>query len=145
MEQQLPTALQAALYVGSVAIIVLVAVLVVLLLQFRRQIERVVRAVEDLKAEVNPLAQETRVVVERLRDLSGRVQRRWMEVEGIIDRARTWSQRAYHLVEGIGSVVEPPILAASRNIHILRKGMETFVGALLLNRKQQYQQKARES
>ena len=144
MEQQLPTALQAVLYVGSAAIIVLVTALIVLLLQFRRQIERVVRAVEELKAELNPLAQETRVVVERIRDLSGRVQGQWMEVERIVDTARTWSQRADHLVEQIGSVVEPPIFAASRNIHILRKGLETFVWALS-NRKQQHQRKARES
>jgi len=144
MEQQLPTALQAALYVGSVAIIVLVTVLIVLLLQFRRQIERIVRAVEDLKSEVTPLAQETRVVVENLRELSGRVQEQWKEVEKIIDTARIWSQRANHLVEGIGSVVEPPIFAASRNIQILRAGLATFVRALS-NRKQQHQQKARES
>jgi len=116
----------------------LVAVLIVLLLQFRRQIERVVRAVEVLKAEVTPLAQETRVVVERLRELSGRVQGQWVEVERIIDTARTWSQRANHLVEGIGSVVEPPILGASRKIHIFRKGLETFVRAFS-NRKQQHQ------
>ena len=138
MELQLPTTLQAALYAGSIAIIVLVAVLIVLLLQFRRQIERVVRAVEVLKAEVSPLAQETRVVVERLRELSGRVQGQWVEVERIIDTARTWSQRANHLVEGIGSVVEPPILGASRKIHIFRKGLETFVRAFS-NRKQQHQ------
>ena len=138
MELQLPTTLQAALYAGSIAIIVLVAVLTVLLLQFRRQIERVVRAVEVLKAEVTPLAQETRVVVERLRELSGRVQGQWVEVERIIDTARTWSQRANHLVEGIGSVVEPPILGASRKIHIFRKGLETFVRAFS-NRKQQHQ------
>ena len=144
MEQQLPTALQAALYAGSVAIIVLAAVLIVLLLQFRRQLERIVRAVEELKAEVNPLAQETRVVVERLRDLSGRVQEQWKEVEKIIYTARIWSQRANHLVDEIGSVVEPPIFAASRNIQILRAGLVTFVRALS-NRKQQHQQKARES
>jgi uncharacterized protein DUF948 len=144
MEQQIPTALQAALYAGSVAIIALVAVLTVLLLQFRSQMERVVRAVEELKAEVSPLVQETRDVVERLRDLSWRVHGRWMEVEGIIDTARIWSQRASHLADGIGSLMEPPILVASRNIQILRKGLETFVRAFL-NRKQEHQQKARES
>ena len=144
MEQQIPTALQAALYVGSVAIVVLVSVLTILLLQFRTQMERVVRAVEEIKAEVNPLVQEMRVVVERLRNLSGRVQGQWMEVERIIDTARTWSQRANHLVEGIGSVVEPPIFAASRSIYVLRRGLETFARAFL-KRKQQHQQKARES
>ena len=144
MERQLPAALQTALYAGSVAMIVLVTVLLIRLRQFRRQIERAVRAVEELKAEVNPLVQETRVVVERLRDLSRRVQGQWMEVERIIDTARAWSQLENHLFEGIGSVVEPPILAASRNFLFLRKSLDTFVRALS-NRKQQHQQKARES
>jgi len=144
MEQQLPAALQVALYVGSAAIIALATVLMVLLFQFRRQIERVVRAVEELKDEVNPLARETRVVMERLGDLSGRVRGQWMEVEGIIDTARIWSQRVNHWVEGIGSIVEPPILAASRNVYILRKGLETFV-RVLSNRRRQHQPKVRES
>jgi len=144
MEQQLPAALQAALYVGSAAIVVLAAALMVLLLQFRRQIECVVRAVEELKAEMTPLAQETRIVVEQLHDLTRRVQWRWREVESVIDTALAWSQRANHLVEGIGSVVEPPIFAMSRNIQILRIGLATFVRALL-NRRRQHQQKARES
>jgi uncharacterized protein YoxC len=105
MEQQIPMALQAALYAGSVAIVVMVAFLIVLLLQFRRQIERVVRAVDELKVEVIPLAKETRIVVGTLRDLSEQVQERWLEVKGILDMARSWSQRASHLVEGIGCVV----------------------------------------
>jgi hypothetical protein len=144
MELHLPMALQVALYMGSAASILLAAVLIVLQIQLRRKVERFVRAVEDFKAEVSPLVQETRVVVERLRVLSGRVEGRWMEVEEIIDTARTWTQRANHLVDGIGSLVEPPILRVSRNIHILRKGLETFVRAFS-NRKQQHQQKARQA
>jgi uncharacterized protein YoxC len=143
VEQQIPTALQAALYAGSVAIIALVSILTVLLLQFRRQIERVVRAVEELKAEVDPLVQDMRVVVERLRNLSESVQGEWMEIKGILDTGRTWLQRANHLLGGIGSVV-PPIFAASRGIHILRKGLERFERAFL-NREPQHQQKARKS
>ena len=144
MEQQLPTALQAALYVGSIAFIALVAVLIAMLLQFRRQIERVVQAVEDVKAQVKPLAQETRVVVENLRDLSARVDRQWVEVERIIETARSWWQRADYLVEGISSVMAPPIVAARRNVHILRIGLEAFVRAFT-NRTQPHRQKARES
>jgi uncharacterized protein DUF948 len=144
MEQQLPTALQTALYVGSFAIVALTSVLIVLLLQLGRQIERFVRTVEELKAELGPLARETRVVVEGLRELSGRVQGQWMEVERIIDTARTWSERANHLVEEIGSVVEPPIFAMSRKIQIFRKGLETFVRALS-QRNQTHQRKARVS
>lgn len=77
------------------------------LLQARKQLERLVGAIEELKDEVKPLAQETRVVVERLRDLSGRAQEQWMEVEGIIDTARLWSERANHLVEEIGAWNRP--------------------------------------
>ena len=144
MEQQLPMALQVALYAGSVAIVVLATVLIALLLQVRRQIERVVRAVEDLKAEVNPLVQEARVIMEGLRRLSGRVQGRWMEVENAMDTAKTWSKRVNHLVAGVGSMVQLPILAASLNVTFLRKGLETFV-RVLFNPKPQSQQKARES
>ncbi len=149
MEQQLPTALQAALYAGSIASIVLVAMVIAMLLQFHRQIERVVRAVEDLKAEVKPLAQETRVVVENLRDLSERVHRQWVEVEGILERARSWWQRAGHLVQGISCVMAPPIIAARHNIHILRRGLEGFVRAFTNraqpHRAQPHRQRERES
>lgn len=143
MNQQIPMALQAALYVGSISITLLVAVLIVQLLRFRRQTERVVRAVEELKAEVDPLVQETRIVVESLKDLSARAQRQWIEVEEIIDTAQNWTQRVNHLVEGIGSVM-PPIAAAILNIRILRKGLKTFVRALS-NRRQQHLRKVRES
>jgi uncharacterized protein YoxC len=142
MEQQIPMALQVALYAASIAIIVLTTILIVVLLQFRKQVERVARTVEELKSELNPLVQETRVVMERLRDLSGRVHERWMEVERVMESARTWSQRVNHLVEGIGSVVLPSVVAASLNVLFLRKGLETFARALLTP-KQQHQQKVR--
>ncbi|HEU5180423.1 MAG TPA: DUF948 domain-containing protein [Candidatus Polarisedimenticolia bacterium] len=138
MEQQLPTALQATLYVGSIAFIALVAVAIAMLLQLRRQIERVVRAVEDVKAQVQPLARETRALVENLQDLSARVNRQWVEVERIMETVRTW----WHLVEGISSVMAPPVVAARRKINILRIGLEAFVRAFT-NRAQPHRQKAR--
>jgi len=140
MEQQLPTALQATLYVGSIAFIALVAVLIAMLLQLRRQIERVVRAVEDVKAEVKPLAQETRVLVANLQNLSARVNRQWVEVERISQTVRSW----WNLVEGISSVMAPPIVAARRKINILRIGLEAFVRAFT-NRTPPHRQKARVS
>jgi uncharacterized protein YoxC len=143
MDQQLSIALQVVLYVAAVAIIVLAAVLIVLLLQLRSRVERVARVVERLEAELSPLARETRVVVEGLGDLSRRVQGQWTEVERIIDTARSWSQRANHLVDEVGSVVEPPIFTASRNFRILRRGLETFV-KVLFNGKRDDQQEERE-
>jgi len=144
MEQQLPAALQAALYVASFAVVVSAVVLVGVLFHFRRQLERLVGAVEELKAEMTPLAQETRVVVARLRDLSERAQEQWKEVEGIIDTARRWSGRADRLVEEIGDAVEPPIVAAARGIRRLRRGLEVFT-TVLLNRTARNPQEERES
>jgi len=145
MEQQLPMAVQSFLYAGSIAILVLPAILIVLLLQLRSQAERVVRAIEELKAEVSPLARETRVMVEGLRELSGRVQGQWAEVERIVDTARSWSERANHLVQEVGSMVEPPLLAASRNVRTLRNGFGAFVRALFERHQDDGQQKARAS
>ena len=145
MEQQFPIALQALLYVGSVAIIVLAAVRIVLMYQFRSQVERVVRAVEELKAEVNPLAREMRVMVEGFRELSAGVQEQWSEVERIVDTARSWSERANHLVQEVGSMVESPLLAASRNVRTLRNGFGAFVRALFDRHQNDGQQKARAS
>lgn len=135
MEQQLPMALQVVLYAAALALVVAAVVLVKLLFHFRAQLERVVEAVEELKAEVMVVAKEARVVVHRLGDLSGRAQRQWSDVEGIIDIARNWSERADHLVQAIGSVVEPPILTASLGIRRLKRGIGTFV-RVLLNRNQ---------
>ena len=144
MEQQIPMALQVALYAGSIAIIVLTTILIVVLLQIRKQVERVVRTVEDLKSELDPLVQETRAVMERLRDLSGRVQEQWMEVERVMESARAWSHRVNRLLEGIGFLVLPTVLVASLNVQLLRKGLGTFVRALFTP-KQQHQQKVRAS
>ena len=144
MEHQLSVALRVTLYVASLAIVVAVPVLVGMLLQFRRQLERVVAAVEKLETEMKPLAQETRVVVKRLRDLTGRAQEQWTEVEGIVDTARHWSERANRLVEEVGDAVEPPLFAATRSIRLLRRGLETFA-QVLLDRTRRHQPKARES
>ncbi len=144
MEPQLPMALQVALYVEAAAIVVFVLVFAGALLLFRRRLERISGAVEELMAEMKPLVQETRVVVRRLDDLSGRAREQWMEVEGIIDTARRWSKRADYLVEEIGAAVEPPLLVATHGIGLLRRGLGIFL-QVLLNRKQLRQQKARDS
>lgn len=144
MALYLPITLQVALYVASLAIVAFVALLVGALLQFRKQLERGVAAFEELRAEIKPLAQETRVVMDRLRDLTGRAQEQWTEVEGIVDTARHWSERANRVVEEVGDAVEPPILAATRSIRVLRSGLETFV-QVLLDRNRRHQPKARES
>jgi uncharacterized protein YoxC len=70
MEQQLPIALQVALFAASGAIVVIAAVVVHVWLRVGKQLDRVVTAVEHVEAEIIPLAREIRLVVDRLRGLT---------------------------------------------------------------------------
>ena len=109
MEQQLPVALQVVLYAASAAIVVFVAVAIPLFVRLQRLMERAVSSVEEIEAATKPLARETRELVEELRGLSG---------------------RAHRLVDEVGSVVEPPLLASSLGFRLIRTGVKAFVRAL---------------
>jgi uncharacterized protein YoxC len=121
MEAQLPVTLQVVLYVVCAAIVLFVAVAIPLLFRLERQLERAVSSIEEIKAEAKPLARETRELVDELRGLSG---------------------RATRLVEEVGSVVEPPLLASSLGFRLIRTGVRTFVRALWNGTREQ-QRKAR--
>jgi hypothetical protein len=109
MEQQFPVGLQAALYVATAAIVAFVAVAIPLIVRLQRQLERVVASIEDIKSELKPLARETRELVGELQGLSG---------------------RAHRLVDEVGSMVEPPLLASSLGFRLIGTGVATFVRAL---------------
>jgi uncharacterized protein YoxC len=72
MEQQMSIALQVALIAGSGALVVMAVVVVLAWMSVKKQLDRVVMAVEHVEAEFIPLARETRVVVDRLRVFSER-------------------------------------------------------------------------
>jgi hypothetical protein len=144
MQQQFPLALELFLYVSATVIALAMLVLVGVLLHLRAHLGRIVKVVEELEAELLPLAQETRVLVRQMGDISGRVQQQWTHAEQIVGTARSWVGRADRLAELIGSTVEPPLMAASDGVRRLARGLETFVQALL-GRTQQNSQKARES
>ena len=123
MEPTVPLPLQVALYVASLAIVILTVVLVGVLYRLLSKLERIVEAVEQLNLEMKPLAQETRDAVRSVHDLS---------------------ERANHWVGEVGDAVEPPLFAATRSLRILRSGVETFM-RVLLDRNQRHHEKASES
>jgi hypothetical protein len=109
MTPQFPIALQAALYAGSCATVVLAAVLIYVLLRLKNQLDRTVRALEHLEAELTPLAREARVVVDRLGVLSKHVQR---------------------VVGAAGDLLLPPVRAIHLTAQLLQTGATTFLRAL---------------
>jgi hypothetical protein len=108
VEQQLPLALQVALYTASGSAILVAAILTRALWRFGKQLDRVVTAVEHFEAEITPLARETRAVVDHLRDLSEGAQR----VAGIA-----------------GGLVLSPLAAVNRTVAVLRMGTTAFLRA----------------
>lgn len=131
MELQLPVALQIALYVAAGGIIVFVVGLAIAVFYLKKQIDRVVDSVENLKAMVEPLAQETRIAVEKIRTLTARVQEKWLAVESLLETVRDWGRQANRLVEKSTNVVTAPVQAATQRVQILMKGMQTFFHVLL--------------
>ena len=109
MDQHFPVALQVALIAASCVIIVLAAVLVPVLMRLKNQLDRTVTAVERLEAELTPLAREARVVVDRLNDISGRVE---------------------HVVGVASGLVLPPARAFNRTAQLVQTGATTFLRAL---------------
>jgi len=109
MEQQIPMALQVALYAASAAIVVLTVVIVNAVLRLKSPLDRVVTALENLEAELTPLAREIRVVVDGVRALS------------------ETTQVALGAVSG---VLLPPVKAINHTVQIFQTGAAAFLQAL---------------
>jgi hypothetical protein len=105
MEQQLPMALQGALYAASAAIVVIAAVVVHVWLRVRKQLDRVVTAVEHVEAELIPLAREARVAVDRLRGIS-------------------------ETTASVAGSLLLPLRTVNRAVELVQLGIVTFVQAL---------------
>jgi hypothetical protein len=104
------TGLQVVLGLAGVAMIGLAIVFVSVLFALRRQVDRIVTAMEHAEAEITPLAREARIVFYRVGNLTDQTQR---------------------IVEGASSVVLPPVIAARRAIDIVRAGASAFVTTLV--------------
>ena len=109
MQQEIPMALQVVLYAGAIGIVVLAAVVVYFVARVKKQLERVVNAVETFESEIVPLARESRLAVIRVRDLSDRVQ---------------------HIVGVVGELVLPPVAAFNKTSRVVQTAASTFVRAL---------------
>jgi len=131
MELQLPVALQIALYAASIGIVVFVVGLLVGVLYIKKQIDRVIESVENLKSTIEPLMQETRVAVEQIRSLTERIHEGWLAMENALSTVRGWGREANRMIERSANVVATPVRAASEKARVLMKGMQTFFQVLM--------------
>ncbi len=127
-------ALQVALFVASTAFVVLVACLIPVVFRVQRQVERLVLAVGEVKADLDVLVDEGRELVRNVNTLVAQANNRLQEVEEVVSTVRQWKGRAERVVNAIGVVVEAPVFRLARNMDLVRIGV-TAVLRVLSHRK----------
>ena len=125
------TLLQVALLLASVAIVVFVAFCIPAILQLRKHAARMTQTLAELKAEVSLLVQDSRKVLYSVNELALRAHEQCDDVEQVLQTVRGWTERVDHVVEEVGFAVEPPVLAAARNVQIFYKGIAKFFETFL--------------
>jgi uncharacterized protein YoxC len=128
---QLSAALQVALILASVAIIGLVACLIPLALQARRQLDELALIAGQLKTNLDALIHDSRELVRNANELTTRASRQMDEVDQVVGTVRQWTERADQLVDQVGAVVEPSVFSLVRNMNLIRTGVTTFIQAFL--------------
>lgn len=123
--------LQIALFLASIAVVIFVAFCIPAMLQLRRHTARMTHTLTELKAEVSVLVQDSRTMLRSVNKLSERANQQCDDIEQVIHTVRSWTDRANHVVEVVGMVLEPPIFTAARNAQIIRKGVAKFFETFL--------------
>ena len=88
----LSTALQVALLVASTAFVLLVACLIPVVFRAQRQVERLVAAVGEVKADLDVLVDEGRELVGNVNTLVERVNGHAHDAEQIVGTVRQWAR-----------------------------------------------------
>jgi uncharacterized protein YoxC len=123
--------LQIALFLASVAVVIFVAFCIPAMLQLRKHAARMAQTMEELKAEVSLLVQDSRKLLRSVNELSTRANQQCDDIEQVIQTVRNWTGRVDRVVEEVGAILEPPLLTAARNAQIFRKGIAKFFETFL--------------
>lgn len=126
--------LQVALALAGLAFVFLAVTLVPAILQLRRNAERLTATVESLSVEVAALAQETRAALDRINNLTERVQEQWGHLERTVGAVRGWAERADAVVQEVDEALSPPVLGAARALGVARAGVTAFLQTFLRRR-----------
>jgi len=120
-------ALQIALFLAAISIVIFVAVCIPAVLQLRKHSDETAQTLAELKIEVLLLIQDSRKVLHSVNELALRANEQCEDVEEVIDTVRGWTERVDRVVEEVGTAIEPPVLAAARNVQVVYKGITKFI------------------
>ena len=124
------TALQVALFLASVAVVVFVSVLIPVFIGLRKYAARATHELEELKSDAKLLIRDSHTVVDNVNSLTSRAHRQLDEVDKVVRTVRTWTERADRIVEEVGDIVEAPLFRATRIISIVQRGLSSILDVL---------------
>ncbi len=115
------SALQIALFLACVALVLLVSLLIPLSILLYRRTSGVVRQLEEMKTDLKQLIHDSRAMVQNVSLLSSRANQQLDDLGNVVRVVRRWSERVDHVVEEFGAAVESPVLKMARRIKMLRQ------------------------
>jgi uncharacterized protein YoxC len=122
--------LQVALFLASVAIIILVACVVPMAFLMRQHLKSLVNSAEQSKSDMQTLVQHSQELIRNITEISRRASKQMDEIDQVVATVREWTDGADHFLKQVGSVVEPPVFTIVRNMNLLRTGVTGFLHAL---------------
>ena len=123
-------ALEIALFIASIAFIVMVVCIIPLAFQAVRWLESLVVSAEQLKANVQVLLQDSRDLVKNIDILSKQAQVQMDDVTKVVHTVQKWTDRADWLANEVATVIEPPVLAFVNKTKLFHLGLSTFIQVL---------------
>jgi len=138
---EMSIALQIALFLASLAIVVLVVCIVPIAFQVGHSMKHLARTTERLEASTQALLHDSRELVRNITDLSDRTSRYMEEAGKVSHIVHLWAERADQFSKVVGSLVEPSILSLLFDSKALRVGATVFLKTLLRPHKQEQSEK----
>jgi uncharacterized protein YoxC len=120
-------ALQIALLLASISIVVFVVLLIPVLLGLRRHLADAARELAELQTDVKLLVKDSRTMVQNVNKLATQAQQQIDEVDQSIRVLRGWLERADRLVHQVDDLIEGPIFTGARILN----GIGTLLQAWL--------------
>jgi len=125
-------ALQIALFLAAVSVVVMVAVLIPVFLGMRKHLA-------ELNTDVKLLVQDSRTMVQNVNQLTTRTHQQIDEVEQSLCIVRGWLDRADRLVHQAGDLIEGPLFTGARILN----GLGTWLQPWLTKAEPRYPNKKR--
>lgn len=122
-------ALQVALFLACIAVVLFVSLLIPLAILFYRRASNITRQLEEIiNGDLKKLIQDSQTMVQNINLLSTHTNRQLDELDKVTGIVLRWSERANHIVEEVGALAEVPLINAVRNLKVLRQTWKIIVG-----------------